>query len=51
VRKIEQEKPEENEIEEFHAGAARAQSRAQPKAQEEMSILDLTEKEMARYEL
>jgi hypothetical protein len=49
VRKIQQEKPEENE--EFHAGAARAQSRAQPKAQEEMSILDLTEKEMARYEL
>jgi hypothetical protein len=44
VRKIEQDKPQEKQIGEFHAGA-------QPEAQEEISILDLTGKEVARYVL
>jgi hypothetical protein len=45
VKRIEQEKPQEKEVKEFHKGA---QDRA---TQEEITILDLTEKEVARYEL
>lgn len=43
VRRIEQEKPQEKEIEEFYTGAAQGD--------DEITILDLTEKEVARYEL
>lgn len=44
VRRIEQEKPQEKEVEEFYTGAPRADN-------EEITILDLSEKDVARYEL
>jgi hypothetical protein len=43
VKRIEQEKPQEREIEEFYTGAARED--------EEIMILDLSEKDVSRYEL
>jgi hypothetical protein len=43
VKRIEQEKPQEREIEEFYTGAARED--------EEITILDLSEKDVSRYEL
>jgi hypothetical protein len=43
VKRIEQEKPQEEEIEEFYTGAARED--------EEITILDLSEKDVSRYEL
>jgi hypothetical protein len=43
VKRIEQEKPQEREIEEFYAGAAQED--------EEIMILDLSEKDVSQYEL
>ena len=43
MKKIEQEKPHEREIEEFYTGAAQEH--------EEITILDLSEKDVSRYEL
>ena len=42
VKRIEQERPKEKEIEEFYTGAAQ---------DEEITILDLSEKDVSRYEL
>ncbi|KAF1360728.1 hypothetical protein EJ07DRAFT_114190 [Lizonia empirigonia] len=42
VRRIEQEKPQEKEIEEFYSGNTRG---------EEITILDLSERDVSRYEL
>ncbi|KAF2023385.1 hypothetical protein EK21DRAFT_81065, partial [Setomelanomma holmii] len=44
VRRIEQEKPQEKEVEEFYTGAPRADD-------EEITILDLSEKDVSRYKL
>ena len=42
VKKIEQERPKEKEVEEFYTGDAQ---------DEEITILDLSEKDVSRYEL
>jgi hypothetical protein len=44
VRSVEQEKPKEKEVEEFYTGPPREDN-------EEITILDLSEKEVSRYEL